>query len=207
MMNPYVDDHETLLVEATASCSDNKTGSDLSFLLRPPISDCEVQGAAANIHDVINEAYGAFAAGGVASLKQYIKEKNEKKKPDQNQLCSVEEREEEDQKIQEENAKITGDPRPYQNAMVEIAKRQNTIVQLNTGMGKTLVAIMIIRHFAPEFKEIDSQGYSKQTWFLVPSVALAVQQAHTLKVNLPYKVVTACHTGMYKMQDLTTFII
>ena len=54
---------------------------------------------------------------------------------------------------------------------------------------------MTIRHFSQEYRGLDPNGHAKQTWFLVPSVALAVQQTQTLRVNLPYKVATACHTG------------
>ena len=49
--------------------------------------------------------------------------------------------------------------------------------------------MMTIRHFRSKVPD-------KQTWFLVPTVALAIQQADTLKVNLPYTVGIAVHTAI-----------
>ncbi len=72
---------------------------------------------------------------------------------------------------------------------MELAKRQNTIVNLGTGQGKTLIALLLIKHFAKDFEE------GKQTLFLVPSIALAGQHTTTLLANLPYTVATACHNS------------
>ena len=89
-----------------------------------------------------------------------------------------------------EKSVINGTPRKYQMALYEKAKNINTIVNLGTGMGKTLIALLCIKHFAiPSYEE------GKQTLFLVPSIALAVQQTYTLRANLPYKVATACHSS------------
>jgi DEAD/DEAH box helicase len=85
------------------------------------------------------------------------------------------------------DAKIPGAPREYQERLFEIACQRNTIVHLGTGSGKTLIALMCIRHFASGFEQ------GKQTLFLVPSVALAVQQRQVLRANLPYKVGLACY--------------
>lgn len=68
---------------------------------------------------------------------------------------------------------------------MELAKKQNTIVNLGTGQGKTLIALLLIRHFAGAYEE------GKQTLFLVPSVALATQHTTTLQANLPYTVAAA----------------
>lgn len=74
-------------------------------------------------------------------------------------------------------------------ALVELAKKQNTIVNLGTGQGKTLIALLLIKHFAQAYQE------GKQTLFLVPSIALAGQHTTTLLANLPYTVATACHSS------------
>ena len=46
-------------------------------------------------------------------------------------------------------------------ALVELAKKQNTIVNLGTGQGKTLIALLLIKHYAKSYQE------GKQTLFLV----------------------------------------
>jgi hypothetical protein len=105
---------------------------------------------------------------------------------------------------------IRGDPREYQRALFEIAKSKNTIVNLGTGFGKTLIALLCIRHFSPAFEPQPSQpndnngedkdkgkrAGGKQTLFMVPSVALAIQQSTTLRANLPgFSVQTACYAS------------
>jgi superfamily II DNA or RNA helicase len=87
-----------------------------------------------------------------------------------------------------QDAVILGNPRDYQTALFEVAKRRNTVIHLGTGKGKTLIALLVIRHFSAAFEE------GKQTLFIVPSVALAIQQTTTLEANLPYTVATACRT-------------
>lgn len=85
-----------------------------------------------------------------------------------------------------EDAEVQGNPRDYQTALFEVAKKRNTIINLGTGKGKTLIALLTIQHFAPAF----DQG--KQTLFMVPSVPLCIQQSTTLQANLPYKIKVAC---------------
>jgi len=89
--------------------------------------------------------------------------------------------------------KLQYSPRTYQMELFERAKNQNTIIHLGTGCGKTLIAILSIRHFL----EKDS---TRQALFIVPSVALAVQHSRTLQANLPYKVQTACSIVHYSEQ-------
>ena len=177
--------------------------TNLSFLLRPPVTAEEIRDATPHIHDVINSAYDVYESKGIASLVQYLSEKNSSKReqdmPRRTDDCNGEDCENDD----DDDAKITSDPRAYQAMMVERAKKQNTIVQLNTGLGKTLIAILTIKHFAEDYKAVNSEGLAKQTWFLVPSVALAIQQSHTLRVNLPYKVAVVCHTGKSKSNSIS----
>lgn len=161
---------------------------ELSILLRPPITGEEAHTAAPQIHIIINSAYDVYKSEGVKGLRQFIS--NRKLEEDVNTLSKNF-----SDSFDDTDSKISGDPRPYQIAMAEIVKEQNTIVQLNTGLGKTLIAIMTIKNFAHDYKSVNSVGHAKQTWFLVPSVALAVQQSNTLRVNLPYSISTVCHTG------------
>lgn len=98
-----------------------------------------------------------------------------------------------------EEALVNGDPREYQRRIFEVAKQRNTIVNLGTGAGKTMIALLLIREMWS--KSSASSKYSgmntkdrKQALFLVPSVALAMQQSLTIEANLPHlKVETACY--------------
>jgi len=85
--------------------------------------------------------------------------------------------------------KVQGDARRYPTLMAEVAKNKNTTVTLGTGQGKTLIAMMTIRHFR-------DKNPRKQTWFLVPSEVLAIQQAEALKVNLPYSIGIAVNAAI-----------
>lgn len=84
-----------------------------------------------------------------------------------------------------------GTLRDYQILMLERAKEENTIVHLGTGLGKTLISIMLIK----EFLSRRNAGQKEQILFLVPSIALAVQHTDSLRANLPCRVETACHTS------------
>lgn len=81
-----------------------------------------------------------------------------------------------------EDAVVKANPRKYQLALFEKVKLKNTVVNLGTGQGKTLVALLCIKHFSvPAYEE------GKQTLFLVPSIALAVQHTTILRAILPFK--------------------
>uniref|UniRef100_A0A1J3CVJ0 Endoribonuclease Dicer-like protein 2 n=1 Tax=Noccaea caerulescens TaxID=107243 RepID=A0A1J3CVJ0_NOCCA len=77
--------------------------------------------------------------------------------------------------------------RSYQVEALEKAIKQNTIVFLETGSGKTLIAIMLLRSYAYLFRK-PSPCFSV---FLVPQVVLVSQQAKALKMHTDLKV------GMY----------
>jgi hypothetical protein len=113
---------------------------------------------------------------------------------------------------------VKGHPRNYQKYILEVAKSKNTIVNLGTGSGKTLIAIMCIQDMSSAFyteehtveeqqqegqhnnienmKRKNGKKSTKQTLFLVPSVALAIQQSLTLRANLPnFSIATAFYTS------------
>ena len=60
--------------------------------------------------------------------------------------------------------------RPYQHECFEHAKKRNTIVNLPTGKGKTLIAAKLINHFLELYP-------NKKIAFLVPTRPLVAQQA------------------------------
>ncbi|KAL2783565.1 hypothetical protein BJX66DRAFT_349313 [Aspergillus keveii] len=79
----------------------------------------------------------------------------------------------------------TLDPREYQIELFERAKIENTIAVLATGAGKTLIAVLLLKHTIE--KELNNRAEGKQrriSFFLVDSVTLSYQQAGVLRNNL-----------------------
>lgn len=74
--------------------------------------------------------------------------------------------------------------RSYQLEALEIGMRQNSIVFLDTGSGKTLIAVMLLRSFASQIKK-PSQSIAV---FLVPAVVLVSQQADVIEMHTDFKV-------------------
>lgn len=74
-------------------------------------------------------------------------------------------------------------PRSYQVKVYEVAMRRNTIAVLETGSGKTIIAVMLIKDIAQSMK---SSGEKKLMVFLAPTVHL---------VNQQYKFISN-HTGL-----------
>nr|A1CBC9.2 RecName: Full=Dicer-like protein 1; Includes: RecName: Full=Endoribonuclease dcl1; Includes: RecName: Full=ATP-dependent helicase dcl1 [Aspergillus clavatus NRRL 1] len=81
------------------------------------------------------------------------------------------------------------DPREYQIELFERAKAQNTIAVLDTGSGKTLIAVLLLRHVLQN--ELNDRANGKPhrvSFFLVDSVTLAYQQAAVLRNNIDQNV-------------------
>ncbi|XP_075502870.1 endoribonuclease Dicer homolog 2-like isoform X2 [Primulina tabacum] len=74
--------------------------------------------------------------------------------------------------------------RSYQLEALEKALKQNTIVFLETGTGKTLIAIMLLRSYAHLFRK-PSPFIAV---FLVPTVVLVTQQAEAVAILTDLKV-------------------
>ncbi|KFZ01525.1 hypothetical protein V501_09951 [Pseudogymnoascus sp. VKM F-4519 (FW-2642)] len=70
--------------------------------------------------------------------------------------------------------------RLYQLEMFEASMARNTIVVMDTGSGKTHIAVMRIQ------AELERCPPQKRVWFLAPTVALCEQQWSTLRTNIPY---------------------
>ncbi|KAL2941463.1 Endoribonuclease Dicer-like protein 2 [Bienertia sinuspersici] len=75
--------------------------------------------------------------------------------------------------------------RSYQLEALEKAMKQNTIVFLETGSGKTLIAVMLLRSYAHLLRR-PAQSYIAV--FLVPTVVLVTQQAEVIKMHTDLKV-------------------
>lgn len=81
-------------------------------------------------------------------------------------------------------------PRSYQTHLFDRAKDGNVIAVLDTGTGKTLIAVMLLKYMAAL-----PGNESKCSIFLVPTVPLVGQQANYIKFNSSLRVVKF-HGGM-----------
>ncbi|KAI9756900.1 MAG: hypothetical protein M4579_003654 [Chaenotheca gracillima] len=93
---------------------------------------------------------------------------------------------------QESNV-IINDAREYQLELFERAKQQNIIAVLDTGSGKTLIAVLLLRYVLDQ--ELESRGLGKPrkiSFFLVDCVTLVFQQHAVLECNLDQKIERFC---------------
>ncbi|XP_071570826.1 endoribonuclease Dicer [Temnothorax nylanderi] len=67
-------------------------------------------------------------------------------------------------------------PRAYQIDLYERATKNNTILYLPTGAGKTYIAVMLLKHLSGDVRRPYREG-GKRSIFVVNTVALVVQQA------------------------------
>ncbi|KAI1388879.1 uncharacterized protein F4822DRAFT_437418 [Hypoxylon trugodes] len=104
-----------------------------------------------------------------------VKKSNEDLQPEI--IESVETQMEEIQKPTEDSGIIHS--REYQLEMYEESLRRNIIVAMETGTGKTQVAVLRIQ------AEIERSIPDKLVWFLAPTVALGAQQTGVLKSQIP----------------------
>ncbi|OAA44259.1 Dicer-like protein 2 [Metarhizium rileyi] len=84
----------------------------------------------------------------------------------------------------------TMSPRAYQLEMLDQSLKQNVIVVMDTGSGKTQVAVLRIK------AELDRSGPEKIIWFLAPTVALCSQQFDVIRLqaaSVPMKLLTGNH--------------
>ncbi|XP_028180116.1 endoribonuclease Dicer homolog 2-like isoform X1 [Glycine soja] len=82
------------------------------------------------------------------------------------------------------SADVLSFARSYQLEALDNAIRENTIVYLETGSGKTLIAVMLLRSYAHHLRKPSPQI----AVFLVPKVVLVSQQAEAVKKHTDLKV-------------------
>ncbi|KAK9279100.1 hypothetical protein L1049_012775 [Liquidambar formosana] len=87
------------------------------------------------------------------------------------------------EKLPEEQA------RQYQLDVLEQAKKKNTIAFLETGAGKTLIAVLLIRSVC---NDLQRQNKKLLAVFLVPKVPLVYQQAEVIREQTGYQVGHYC---------------
>ncbi|CAH1636516.1 unnamed protein product [Spodoptera littoralis] len=84
--------------------------------------------------------------------------------------------------------------RPYQAQLEEIAVKNNTIIYLPTGSGKTYIAVCLIKRFRHALQKPWGQG-GKRTFFLVNNVPLVNQQKKVIEHRC------AVSVGGYSSED------
>ncbi|XP_054986159.1 endoribonuclease Dicer isoform X3 [Sorex araneus] len=78
-------------------------------------------------------------------------------------------------------------PRKYQVELLEAALDHNTIVCLNTGSGKTFIAVLLMKELSYQIRG-DCQDNGKRTVFLVNSANQVTQQASAVRTHSDLKV-------------------
>ncbi|KAL2345968.1 hypothetical protein Fmac_007253 [Flemingia macrophylla] len=79
--------------------------------------------------------------------------------------------------------------RQYQLDVLDQAKKKNTIAFLETGAGKTLIAVLLIRSIQ---ENLEKQNKKMLAVFLVPKVPLVYQQAEVIRERTGYQVGHYC---------------
>ncbi|KAF2143652.1 uncharacterized protein K452DRAFT_296653 [Aplosporella prunicola CBS 121167] len=95
--------------------------------------------------------------------------------------------------LAKQDTNVISDPREYQLELFERAKKENVIAVLDTGSGKTLIAVLLLQHMLD--KEIEDRAAGKApkiAFFLVDSVTLVFQQFAVLETNLDHKAERFC---------------
>lgn len=89
----------------------------------------------------------------------------------------------------ERDMAIIRSPREYQVELFERAKVRNTIVVLDTGAGKTLIAALLMRHILNQELEDRAVGKPKKVaFFIAEKVALCDQQHRVLSHNIEFSI-------------------
>ncbi|KAL1955149.1 hypothetical protein VTO42DRAFT_8964 [Malbranchea cinnamomea] len=103
-------------------------------------------------------------------------------------------------------ASVIHDPREYQVELFERARDMNIIAVLDTGSGKTLIAVLLLQHIMKQELIDRSMGKPHRiAFFLVDSVALVYQQAAVLENNIDQRVDKFCGAMETHLWDRKTW--
>ncbi|KUJ06389.1 uncharacterized protein LY89DRAFT_603411 [Mollisia scopiformis] len=130
-----------------------------------------------------------------AIADNFIQERNQKMLKEGNRVRPEDEAQQSARWLvnQSEDRQIISTPREYQVELFERAKEENVIAVLDTGTGKTLIAVLLLRHIFAQELEDRAIGKSKRiSFFLVDSVQLVFQQHAVLKANLDQPMAMFC---------------
>ncbi|KAJ8750873.1 hypothetical protein K2173_016054 [Erythroxylum novogranatense] len=86
---------------------------------------------------------------------------------------------------QEERKVIEFHPRSYQYKVFEVAMKRNTIAVLDTGAGKTMIAVMLIKQICEATR---ATGLKTLIIFLAPTVHLVNQQYEVIRIHTTFQV-------------------
>ncbi|EPY51313.1 hypothetical protein SPOG_02488 [Schizosaccharomyces cryophilus OY26] len=78
--------------------------------------------------------------------------------------------------------------REYQRDVFHVARKQNTLLIMATGAGKTLLAVKLIREKQEEQLREGNGRQKRLSVFLVNTVPLVIQQADYLRSQLPFRI-------------------
>ncbi|CAM1325416.1 DICER1 (predicted), partial [Pycnogonum litorale] len=95
-------------------------------------------------------------------------------------------------------------PREYQVELLDKARKQNVIVCLGTGTGKTFIAVMLIKELSHDIRESFVKN-GKRTFFLVNNVPLVTQQASVISDHTDLEVGKYVGDMLVDMWDKATW--
>ncbi|CAE5956322.1 unnamed protein product [Arabidopsis arenosa] len=116
-------------------------------------------------------------------------ERDVKKESGRNRECDVKVEENKSKPEERKEKVVEEQARRYQLDVLEQAKAKNTIAFLETGAGKTLIAILLIKSV---HKDLMSQNRKMLSVFLVPKVPLVYQQAEVIRNQTCFQVGHYC---------------